>query len=430
MNETNPFPDSTTATKPKRNWLIYGGLGCGGLVVICFIALLVGGLWLNRQKTQLMEAAASNRASGNYETAVANLEQVIADYSDSEEAAEARSTIPQVKLEWAASLREQGEYQAALNKYEELGDDAAVARTRSEGEWATYLAWGQALLTEARFAEAIKRLERVVAEAPAGSELANQAHELIPSGYLGVADTALAAGDVQGAFSAYDTIFANYATGNGREQALTSFATHMAAPLATFAAEQMRASQFAEAVAAYEGLVAYAPATSQAAEAEAQLPSAYYSWARQLADTGDYETAIAKYEYLLATFPNSSFQSKAEKGLIDAQVAAVNASGTAGNLPSPRSSGGVTTGDDTALYIVENDTVCPILLLASGPSSQSLAIPAGQTIEADFEPGTYDVVVQTDDNYELTADCQDIIPFTGEYIFEEGYEYNSSFYIE
>ena len=432
MSEFNSLPDSGQmgGQPAKRNWLLIGGLGCGGVVVLCFIVLLVGGLLLVRQRDQLLESAATHRASGNYEAAVADLQTLVSEHAESDQAAEAKSLIPQVELEWAADLRGRGEYLAALEKYGTV-NDPAVATAKNEGVWETHLAWGTALLAGKKYAEALKQFNTVTNLAPEGSDVSGRAHAAIPPTYVGLAEEALAAGDIPTAYTHYTTVFENYPSGDGRELALASFATQFTAPLLAFAQSKMSSQVYSDAVFSYEALVAYAPTSPEAAEALAGLPNAYYLWARQLDEAAEYTAAIEKYEYLLATYPNSEFTDKAQKGMIDAQVAAVNASGDAGQLPSPsRGGSGSGSAADTATYIVENDTVCPILLLASGPGSQSLTIPAGQTTESEFLPGTYNVVVQVDGEDKLSADCQNIIPFTGEYIFDGGYEYNSSFYIE
>lgn len=372
--------------KGGRNFLKFGAIGCGGLIVLCILFSVGAYLYTERQKTQLMDAAAESRASGNYEVAINNLNQLIDEFPDSEEAADAQATIPEVELEWAIALNESGDYAAAQEKLESL------------------------MTTES-------------------GTIADDARANMAFSYVGLAEQAITNGDVPAAYANYFNVFDEYGSGDGRQAAIDSFAANFLGPLFEFAQNKENDGVYSDAALGYSAIAEYAPDSVEAAQARALIANAYYGWGLQLADEGSFDEAIEKLEIVVNEYASSEVATAAGEALIDVRVAAVAASGTAGSLPAPLAAG-EGDGSDTATYDVENDTICPILLLASGPGSQSLKIPAGTTIQSEFIPGTYNIVVQTDDNEELTDYCQDIIPFTGESIFEGGYIYESSFYIE
>lgn len=381
-------PDGPAVEEKKggRNFLKFGAIGCGGLIVLCILFSVGAYLYTERQKTQLIDAAAENRASGNYEEAINNLNQLIDEFPDSEEAADARATIPEVELEWGVALNESGDYTAAQEKLQSL------------------------MATES-------------------GPVADNARANLAFSYVGLAEQAITNGDVPGAYANYLNVFDEYGSGDGRQAALDSFAANFVGPLFEFAQSKENDGVYSDAALGYSAIAEYAPDSVEAAQARALIANAYYSWGVQLADEGSFDEAIEKLEIVVNEYPNSEAAVAAAESLIDTRVAAVAASGEAGALPAPLAAGGG-EGGDTATYDVENDTICPILLLASGPDSQALKIPAGTSIQSEFVPGTYNVVVQTDDDEELSDYCQDIIPFTGEYAFEGGYIYESSFYIE
>lgn len=430
MQDYDELMEQDAPAKPKRNLFLIGGVGCGALVALCVVIALVGVFLINRERTQLMEAAATSRAEGAYEAAIGSLETLISDHAESDEAEEARKLIPEIQLEWGKALRDGGEFEEALALYDVVRKGGNRSDAVSTAVFQTRNEWGDALIEVGDFEAALGQFETVLDKTLETTAEYGQARSGVAQAYIGRAEQFVESGDVPSAYSDYSYVFDNYDSGDASEQALTSFGTNMVTPLYAFAAGKEQDGVYSDAALGYEAITLYAPESPEAVEANKRLPEAYFKWARSLADEGEYEQAVETYELLLASYPDSAFVRKAEQGLVDARVAAVEASGTAGVLPPPQAASSASDGSDTATYSVENDTVCPILLLASGPGSQSLQIPAGKLIEQEFEPGTYNIVVQTDDSMELGADCQDIIPFTGESVFEGGYIYESSFYIE
>jgi tetratricopeptide (TPR) repeat protein len=402
-------------------------LGCGGFIGVVALVVAAWFLYDMLQSSNLLASARANREAGNYAAAVQELQTLQSDYSSFGAADEARALLPQVRLEWANALRDQGAYAEALLRYDEVAD-LALADVIAQGKQQTRLEWGNALLQEGEFARAQEQFDQVLAEAEEGSPIYNEARAALPAVYVGLAEEALAEGDVTRAFANLSTVLRDYQSGEGRERALASFRS-MVEPLYAAAQQQRSSSNYTQAEPMLVAIANYAPDDPLAAQVESELPAFYFEWGNALFAAEQFEDAVGVYEHLLETYPESEFAPQANAALIDAQVVAIRRSEAAGALPAPQASGG--SGDaSTVTYEVENDTECPIVVLMSGPQSQALRLAASAIDEVELEAGLYTLVVKTDEEAGLGPPCQDIIPFTGESTFESGTIYRSSFYIE
>jgi tetratricopeptide (TPR) repeat protein len=423
--------DYTTSTdsapqRRKRNPLPYIALGCVGMCAILVLPIAGWFFFDMWQANQLMAEAREQRAAGDYGAAVTTLERVINEYESFTEADEAAATLPQVRFEWAEALREAGEYEEALERYAEV-DDPALAEQADAAILETRLEWGDALVESEAFGAALEQYEAVLAITTPEAPQAEQARAALPMVYVPLAREALQNGDVELAFERIAFVLDNYQTGPGREAA-SALVAENAEPLYAYAQQQRRADSYGEAERVLVALINHAEGTPQAEQARTDLPPLYMDWGAALTAAGEHAEAVGVYKFFIENFPESELVPQAETALIDAQVAAVAASGEAGTLPPPQAA--AESGGEQAAYDVANDTVCPIVVLLSGPQSQQLALAANGNTQVDVEAGTYQLLVQVDEEQPISAACEDIIPFTGEYTFESGIIYSSSFYIE
>ncbi len=419
-----PPPVAQSAGQKGSGWKKIA-LGCGGLVALVVLAVAAWFIYDMMQSASLLAAAKEKQAQGDYEGAVSDLQTLMTEYSSFNEADEAAVLLPQVRFEWADALREQGEFEEALQRFDQVGDPAR-AEEIAEGKLQTRLEWGEALVEEQQFAEAQQQFDQVMTEAQTGP-LYDQARAALPDVYIGLSEESFEQGDVATAFAHLSNVFENYQSGEGRQQAIESF-QQLVEPLYTTAQQQRGVGEFAQAESAMVAIINYAPEHSLTAQIQSELPALYFEWGQALAAAERYEEASGVYQHLLDTYPESEFTPQATTALIDARVAAIGQSGQAGQLPPPQAA--AASGDSSVTYEVANDTVCTIEVLMSGPTSQALTLQAQTSNQVQLEAGTYNLVVQIDETASTGSDCQDVIPFTGESVFESGTVYQSSFYIE
>jgi tetratricopeptide (TPR) repeat protein len=378
------------------------------------------------QAGNLIESAQAKRGSGDYEGAVRDLLTLQADYGSFDEAEQAAALLPEVRLEWAEALREQGRFAESLVRYDEVSSPAhtqAVATGRLETE----LAWGGALVGERQFDAALTHFQVVLDGAQAGSDLANRARAALPDAYVGLAGEALALGDAKQAFEHLRFVFENYQDEPGYEKALAGFAP-LAQPLYDLAQEERGTGRYADAESRLLAITSYAAEAPLAQQVQAEFPAFYLEWGQALAADGQHEEAARVFQYLLNTFPESELVPQAEAALIDAEVATVASSGQAGELPAPEASG--STGSELSTYDIANDTVCPLVVLMSGPQSQMVRLDPQTSKAVDVSAGTYQLVVRINEDQSDSDACKNVSPFIGNSTFEAGMGYSSRFYIE
>lgn len=401
-------------------------ISCGGMLLLIILSCVGLGAYVQFQQRSLLTSAQENHAANNYAAAVEDLETLIENHGESDQAAEAEELLPEVRLDWGAALREEQNFTESLARFDEVTDPAFAERA-AEGQFETRLAWGAALLAESDFAAAQEQFEQVLNAAGEGSTFYDQARAALPDVYVGLAEEAFASGDAATAFQRLNYVFENYQSGAGRDKAVASFA-EMAPTFYELAQQQRSDGQFVDAELALLAIANLTPDTELTQQVWAEFPAFYMEWGNALVAGEYFSEAADVYAFLIANYSESELVGQANAAMVDARVAAVASSGQAGELPAPQV--GASSGAGTASYDVTNDTVCPIEVLMSGPQSQVVKLAAGAKQQVDFDPGTYSLVVQIDEAEELTRDCQDVIPFSNETLFEGGMIYYSSFYIE
>lgn len=420
-------PPSATTEPQKRSCLKTGGLGCGGIVVILLLLVVGFSFYQVKLSNDLLTSAQEHHATGNYALALSDLQTLIADYETLEVAKEGKALLPQVQLDWAEALREEGSFEEALARYDEVSSDE-LADQVALGKQETLLAWGDALLAQQAFAKAQENFEQVLAEAEAGTTQANRARTGLADVYVGLSEQTLAAGDVATAYEYLSVVLENYQTGPSRDKALASFA-QQAQALYELAQQERSKLDFASALGFLSAIVTYNAESELAAQVESELPAFYFEWGEALANAELYTDAIDVYQHLLKSYPESEFSEPANAALVDAQVAAITSSGTAGALPPPQDTG-EKTGGTLSMLDISNDTVCPLIVLMSGPQSEAMKVAPETNQQTELPAGTYNMVVKSDDSEQLDAYCQNITPFATESILESGGIYKSNFIIE
>lgn len=409
-------------------------LGCGGLIGLALLLIIGMFVWQTIQSGNLLESAKANQAAGNYQAAAGELRTLIADYQAFDEADEAKQLLPQLYLEWAAALREEALFEESLVRYDEV-TDSQYTEPVAEGKRETRLAWGEALVAEQNFAQALAQVEQVLQEVEANgtrtdegsTAQADRASAALPDVYVGLANQAREAGDVETAYERLNFVLENYETGAGHEKAIASF-TELAEAFYNTAQQERSNAQYVIAEDYLLAIVTFTPDIPVAAQVQKEFPAFYFEWGQALMDAPLYSDAIIILEHLVIAYPDSELSAQANATLVDAQVAAITSSGAAGELPAPQTSG-ESSGGELVLYDVTNDTICPIIVLMSGPESKATTFDAQTNLQVELPAGSYNIVVQTDDSQELVSDCQNITPFTTESAFESGIIYYSSFYI-
>lgn len=411
--------------KGKNKVLKTIAIGCAGVFGVLVLACVGIFGYIAFQQRSLLNSGKENYAAGNFEVAVADLEKLIENYETSEQAAEARELLPQVRLDWAKALREEDKFAESLAQYDAI-DSLTLADQVAAGRSETQVDWGETLLAEGQFAEAQTQLEAVL-EVGENGPFYERARTALAEVYVGLAEAANDSGDTATAFEHLNYVFTNYESGAGLDKAIASF-EQMAPSFYELAQEQRSNAQYADAESPLVAIVNYAPETELAQQVKTEFPAFYMEWGDALAADEKYEDAAYIYEFLIDNFPDSEFTEAANTAMIDARVAAIANSGLAGELPPPQA--GASSGEGTAAYDITNDTVCPIEVLMSGPDSQVVRLEANSNTQIEFAPGTYGLVVQIEEADSLSTSCQDVIPFTNQTQFDSGMIYYSSFYIE
>jgi hypothetical protein len=158
---------------------------------------------------------------------------------------------------------------------------------------------------------------------------------------------------------------------------------------------------------------------------------------RRFAD-GAYDEAAETFRRIGDDFGRASVARRAAVRLIDAEVAAVRASGGAGRLPSPGVSGSSARG--RVELTIQNDSPETLEILLSGRRSVRLSVPAcGRCVEYRLSqatcrdsgspvrnwtlgPGVYEVVVRGTSERRVN-------PFSGRWRLTAGRAYSHCFFI-
>lgn len=125
-----------------------------------------------RSAAVLLNLANEQIEQKKYEEALANLNLIVASYSDTAVITDAWHLFPSVYTPWGAGLREAGDFaksEQILNEFKtwSLTNQQTEAATASQRELAqTYLAWGLDLQSQAQFENAIAKFELAAAADP------------------------------------------------------------------------------------------------------------------------------------------------------------------------------------------------------------------------------------------------------------------------
>ena len=421
----------TASTQPRHHWL---GLF---LYITLLLNLSACALLPNDETTREAEAqallsrATEQEVAGDTEAAVRTLQEINALYGATEAAAVARQNSSRLLLTQAEAHRTAGAYEAALQAYGGITDparledaDTAVAEI--------YQAWVQELLEQGDYDTAVTQLETL--EIIRGDDPADQQeiNHLRTQLALAQGQAELAAGNIPAAYVNYMVILTQEPATVGADRydtAVSTFRQNVAPPLFTYAQERATAEDYSQATLAFEAIAQYGPPDLIPA-AQTEAAAVTLRWGEALLAAQDYPGAIEKFAYLRAFYPDSDVAAPATAGWVDAQVAQIQASGLAGELPPLQASEGTDNIEDngTAVYRVQNDTPCPVIILLSGPNSQLLRLSPTASGETTLTAGAYTAVVQPDSEADLNLTCRDIAPFLGQYDLASGTIYNARFF--
>jgi Tetratricopeptide repeat len=171
-------------------------------------------------------------------------------------------------------------------------------------------------------------------------------------------------------------------------------------------------------------------------EPDARLPELLVACGAVFEEAEDFTSAVNSYQRVRDEYPDDPLFEEATAGLARAAVAEARAAG-AGEIPAPQSVG--SSGGDTAVIVIQNDTPEKLSLIFSGPDVRVETLepctecdnftveptgcpelgPIGSYTVA---PGNYNVVVRS------TSDTG-VTPFQGNWDIGGGEEYYSCFFL-
>lgn len=427
--------NALTLTQPRYPWL-------GFLFYITLLLTLAAcGLLPNEAATREAEAealltrATEQEAAGESLAALQTLQEIHAQYGATNAASIARQNSARLLLAQAEAHRTAGEYEAALQAYGMILDAERLAEADT-AVVETYREWVEALLAQGAYDTAVVQLDTLAAiqgdNPTTQQELASLRAEIA----LAQARDALARGDMAESYVNFVALLSQEPSLVGQtryDTALSLFRQQAAPPLFAYAQERVAVAttdladdDYSEATLIFEAIAQYGP-PDLVPVAQTEAAAVTLRWGQALLAAQDYLEASEKFAYLLAFYPQSE---AAEAGWVDAQVAYIQASGLAGELPALQANPDAVADlmEGTALYRVQNDTPCPIIILLSGPSSRLVRLAPTASGEATLTAGDYTAVVQPDKDAELTPTCQDIAPFLGQYDLISGTIYNARFF--
>ena len=244
------------------------------------------------------------RAGGEYAIAVTTYEAYLERYPESTLAAAVRETVAETYAEWAASLQEEGDCQAAIGKHLIVSSDYAdtPAGLQAAARAAdAYAQWAAQLRGEDKYQAAIEKYDIILAEyadTPAGQQAAAHNTEV----YDLWARQLYQAGDYQAAVETYQTVADEYP-----DTPLGAEAPARAAEILAAWAGQLRAGgDYQAAIEKYRCILDDYAGTEAAQGAAEAAAGTYDDWADRLRAAGDYQTALATYQVLGDEFPDTA----------------------------------------------------------------------------------------------------------------------------
>jgi hypothetical protein len=151
--------------------------------------------------------------------------------------------------------------------------------------------------------------------------------------------------------------------------------------------------------------------TARSRDAEKRIQELYddYDWVRE-------QDKLAYYQSFAKKFPNHPNRKLIEKRIIDLEVQDI-AAGEYGQMPKAEA---LTYGGTSSVLDVENKTGYVLTVRYSGPDSQKLVVPVGETRSITLSPGNYKVGASVEAAHVRNYYGSDTL---------QGGTYSSSFYI-
>ena len=180
--------------------------------------------------------------------------------------------------------------------------------------------------------------------------------------------------------------------------------------------------------------VAWQGETELIPQPDTQLPELYYYCGRMYEDIGELENAGALYYVVRTDYPTHPISSLATQGLARVEISLAS---NAPTLAPPLESGTAPIG--TSVYVVQNDSPEQVEIILSGPETIIKEIAEcsictklkrdpvecpnqGPMERITLKPGDYDVLVKS-------AGDDEVIPYRGKWVFQDGIEYAHCYYI-
>ncbi len=344
------------------------------------------------------------RQNGDFEQA---LEKYLDLLDDDVYGEDVRRDVPETCYQWAESLEEGGMFSGALETYLLLLDDYSQ-HPFLEGEYGSEarkaiprvcFAWASSLEGEERFEEALEKYGLIVSNYssyPYPGDYASQAEERMPGCYYDWASSLIGEGRYDEGLEKYSVVLEEY-------------------PDSDYASDEAA------------GILGDVP------------PDILYGAASKCREAEEYDTAIMLFKGVADYSLDPDVARDAEKAAIETEIERIYKE-KHGELPSPRKETDKDLGGDCELTVI-NDTPYELTILMSGPETRSIVIRASPNSsikvlppmgfqrppqEAEratltLKPGSYDVAAKVSDPR--------VIPFYGKWSLEKDAEYSRWMYI-
>jgi len=248
-----------------------------------------------------MACAQTADQQGDYLKAIALYREVLTFFSDSPQAADARTALPAVYCKYGAARSEAGDYGAATEAYQKA---LAVAQTEypaaRQGLWTTYQRWGSALLAAGEYEMALARYHD-------GLAIGDEAHDALVGPAIGqvylawVQDTSAAGAYKQAIDLAVQALeaFPN-SDWQGKMLAL------IGETYVRWANEQCRAGEYQAALDTLTLALQTFPGQNLGVDIHSSRQNVYVGWARALSGKREYAQAIEVYHALIKAYPTAA----------------------------------------------------------------------------------------------------------------------------
>lgn len=405
----------------------------------------------------LLEWGEKLRREKKYGEAVENYGEVVDKYSNvylldlheySRDVAE--EEMARSLQEWAASLKEAGDYEKALEKYlmivEELPETSYFDAAKDAVPETCY-EWASSLEKDARYSEALDKYSLVIesySSYPYSYQYKDEAKNAVPKVYLGWAASLEEQGGYQEAIEKYSLIIEEYAEYPYPGEIASEAEHRIPGCYYGWASNLMFEAKYQEGLQKYSKLLEDHPDSGWASEDNSTLLSdlpadLLFDSAAEFKEADKYNTAIMLYKAVAKYHPESIYAHDAANAAIDAELEKIYRE-KHGTLPPPYTAGKKRLGGDCEVTIV-NDTPYELTILISGPANMSITIEAspGSTVRV-IPPISWQEPPQHAEratmtippgDYRVAAKVREpgIIPFYGEWTLTRDTSHVSWFYL-